>query len=76
MLCQSADMNANNTLLRDEVNELRSTVASIDREKDALQIAVDEKTERLIDLERNLMERGRTVSDLRATVSDLETRLE
>ena len=69
-------MNANNTLLRDEVNELRSTVASIDREKDALQIAVDEKTERLIDLERNLMERGRTVSDLRATVSDLETRLE
>ncbi|XP_071511617.1 centrosomal protein of 135 kDa-like [Diadema antillarum] len=70
------DMNANNALLRDEINELRGTVASIDREKDALQMAVDEKTERVIDLERDLIEKGRTIGDLRATVHDLETRLE
>ncbi|XP_041463887.1 testis-specific gene 10 protein-like isoform X2 [Lytechinus variegatus] len=70
------DMNANNALLREEINELRGTVSSIDREKDALQIAVDEKTERSLDLERELMDRGRTIADLRATVTDLEARLE
>eukprot|EP00057_Strongylocentrotus_purpuratus_P011253 XP_011665727.1 PREDICTED: testis-specific gene 10 protein isoform X5 [Strongylocentrotus purpuratus] len=70
------DMNANNALLREEINELRGTVSAIDREKDGIQMAVDEKTERTLDLERELMDRGRTIADLRATVSDLEARLE
>lgn len=76
MSLNTADMNANNALLREEINELRGTVSAIDREKDALQMAVDEKTERTLDLERELMDRGRTIADLRATVGDLEARLE
>ena len=45
------------TLTRDENGQLRSTVSSLDRDKDALQLTVDDKTERLAQLNNELLGR-------------------
>ena len=71
-----ADLNSNNSSLRDEVAQLRGTISALDREKDNLQMAIDEKTERVVELERELNDRGRSLGDHRTTIDTLEARLE
>ena len=39
----------------EEVIKLKSTISSLDREKDVLQMDMDEKTERLVQLEEELL---------------------
>ncbi|XP_071786802.1 centrosomal protein of 135 kDa-like isoform X1 [Asterias amurensis] len=70
------DLTATSSSLRDEVRHLRGTVSSLDREKDTLQNVVDEKTEKIAGLEHEVVGRGRSLSDTRATVEDLQERLE
>ena len=76
MLFCLADLTATSSSLRDEVRHLRGTVSSLDREKDTLQNVVDEKTEKIAGLEHEVVGRGRSLSDTRATVEDLQERLE
>ncbi|XP_022099001.1 centrosomal protein of 135 kDa-like isoform X2 [Acanthaster planci] len=70
------DLTITNNALHDEVRQLRGTISSLDREKDTLQNAVDDKTEKIAALEQELLGRGRTLSDTRATLEDLQDRLE
>lgn len=45
------------SLSKEEMSQLRSTVNAVDREKDSLQVAVDEKTERLACVTDDLIEK-------------------
>ena len=42
-------------LQHDEISRLRNTLASLDQEKDALQASVEDKTERIVRLEEELI---------------------
>jgi len=39
---------------QEEIRRLRSTIAALDNEKDTLQIGVDDRTEKLVNLETDL----------------------
>lgn len=41
------EMTRANQLSREEIAQLRTTISALDREKDSLQLAVDDKTERM-----------------------------
>uniref|UniRef100_H2Z636 Centrosomal protein of 135 kDa n=1 Tax=Ciona savignyi TaxID=51511 RepID=H2Z636_CIOSA len=60
----------------EEAATLRATTTSLDREKDALQAALDERTERAAALDEHLSRRERDMSDLRVAISDLEAKLD
>nr|CAB3229903.1 centrosomal protein of 135 kDa [Phallusia mammillata] len=55
---------------------LRATTTALDREKDALQAALDERTERAAALEEQLSRRERDLSDMRISLADLEAKLD
>ena len=55
---------------------MRTTLAAVDREKDALQVGVDEKTERVAMLNAELHDKERVVSDLKVRVGELEAQLQ
>ncbi|CAH1777332.1 unnamed protein product [Owenia fusiformis] len=59
----------------DEIVTLRGTISALDREKDALQIAVDDKAERNVDLEDTVLERDKLLSDFKINTSDLEAQI-
>ncbi|XP_025088561.1 testis-specific gene 10 protein-like isoform X3 [Pomacea canaliculata] len=61
---------------RDEMSAMRTTLAAVDREKDALQIAVDEKTEKVAYLNAELHDKERIISDLKVRVGELEAQLQ
>ncbi|KAL8598704.1 hypothetical protein ACOMHN_033268 [Nucella lapillus] len=63
------------TVQRDEFSAMRSTLVSVDREKDALQMAVDEKTEKVSVMNAELHDRERILSDLKVRVGELEAQL-
>lgn len=69
-------MNIHNSNLREEIDTLRSKVAAVDRERDNLQIAVDEKTEQVLLLERKVSEKSSKIEDQRVSQTDLGARLE
>ncbi|XP_035680916.1 centrosomal protein of 135 kDa-like isoform X2 [Branchiostoma floridae] len=70
------DMNRVTANLKDEIAQLRGAVSSLDREKDGLQMNVDEKTERVVGLEENVANKEKLISELRLNVGELETRLD
>ena len=55
-----------------DITNLRATTTSLDREKDGLQVSLDERTERAVALEDQLARRERELADMRVTISDLE----
>ncbi|XP_036364185.1 testis-specific gene 10 protein-like isoform X2 [Octopus sinensis] len=61
---------------RNEINQLQSTINAMDREKDSLQMTVDEKTERLAVFREELLAKDRTISDFKVQISQLESQLE
>ncbi|XP_035272175.1 centrosomal protein of 135 kDa [Anguilla anguilla] len=60
---------------RDEVTTLQKTVAALDRQKDALQEAVDQKTERIVSLQDEITSKEKTLGAVRLTVTDMEKSL-
>ncbi|XP_053710222.1 centrosomal protein of 135 kDa [Synchiropus splendidus] len=54
---------------------LQKSVSVLDREKDALQDDVDQKTESLVHLQEELKEKEKTLEDVRLTVTNLDTAL-
>ncbi|XP_070554439.1 centrosomal protein of 135 kDa-like isoform X2 [Ptychodera flava] len=71
-----SEVTTTNTVQREEIANLRGTIASLDKEKDLLQTAVDEKTEKIVILETDLTDREAVISELRVTVTDLEVKLD
>ncbi|KAJ8397534.1 hypothetical protein AAFF_G00438100 [Aldrovandia affinis] len=61
---------------RDEVTTLQKTLAALDREKDVLQDAVDQKTEQIVSLQDKLANKEKTLAAVRLTVSDMENSLQ
>uniref|UniRef100_S4RJ48 Centrosomal protein 135 n=1 Tax=Petromyzon marinus TaxID=7757 RepID=S4RJ48_PETMA len=61
---------------QEEVASLRAAVSDLDREKDGLQEAVDDKTEAIVVLEERLAQKDKSIGDLRVTASELESTLE
>ncbi|XP_074651450.1 uncharacterized protein LOC141906138 isoform X2 [Tubulanus polymorphus] len=60
---------------RDESIKLRQTISELDKEKDMLQVAVDEKTERLAGAEDELAQKNQLCGDQRMQTSELENKL-
>ncbi|CAJ1060000.1 centrosomal protein of 135 kDa isoform X3 [Xyrichtys novacula] len=60
---------------KEEVFALQKSISALDREKDALQDEVDQKTERLVVLQEELSKKGKTVEDVRLTVTNMDTAL-
>ena len=58
---------------RDEITTLRATIAALDREKDVLQAAVDEKTEKVAQLEEALYSKDRNTNELKLNIGELES---
>lgn len=56
----------------EDINGMRSTTTALDREKDALQSALDERTERAAALDDQLLRRERDIADMRMAIGDLE----
>ena len=61
---------------KDEITTLRATIAALDREKDVLQAAVDEKTEKLAQLEEALYAKDRGTNELKLNIGELESTVE
>jgi centrosomal protein CEP135 len=61
---------------RDELAKLRSTVATLDHEKDELQMAVDEKTEMEVSRSEAIAARERMLTEMRSSIADLESIVE
>lgn len=58
---------------REELLKLRSAIAGLDREKDDLQMAIDEKTESDVKKTEALTTKDRTISDLKKAMIEMET---
>ena len=58
---------------RDEITTLRATISALDREKDVLQAAVDEKTEKVAQLEEALFSKDRNTNELKLNIGELES---
>ncbi|KAG7488859.1 hypothetical protein MATL_G00038960 [Megalops atlanticus] len=61
---------------REQVTALQKTLAFLDREKDALQDAVDQKTERIVALQDELASKEKTLAVVRQTVTDMDNSLQ
>ncbi|XP_052794849.1 centrosomal protein of 135 kDa-like isoform X3 [Mya arenaria] len=59
----------------DENSGLRGTVSQLDREKDNLQISVDEKTEKVANLNEEVLLKEKLISDLKVRISELDAQL-
>ena len=70
-----AELQRGLTINKDENNDLRSTASKLDREKDSLQINVDEKTEKMANLNEEILLKERLISDLKVRISELEAQL-
>ncbi|KAM3875853.1 centrosomal protein of 135 kDa [Diretmus argenteus] len=60
---------------KDGVTVLQRSVSALDREKDALQDEVDQKTERLVVLQEDLSKKEKTLEDVRLTVKNVDNSL-
>ncbi|XP_053399484.1 centrosomal protein of 135 kDa-like isoform X2 [Mercenaria mercenaria] len=59
----------------DENSDIRRTVSQLDREKDNLQINVDEKTEKIANLNEEVLLKEKLISDLKVRISEIEAQL-
>ncbi|XP_040896795.1 centrosomal protein of 135 kDa isoform X2 [Toxotes jaculatrix] len=60
---------------KEEVAVLQKSISALDREKDALQDEVDQKTERLVALQEELSKKEKTLEDVRLTVTNMDSSL-
>uniref|UniRef100_A0A671TTS0 Centrosomal protein 135 n=1 Tax=Sparus aurata TaxID=8175 RepID=A0A671TTS0_SPAAU len=60
---------------REEVAVLQKSVSALDREKDALQDEVDQKTEKLVVLEEDNAKKEQTLKEVRLTVTNMDNSL-
>lgn len=56
----------------EDISRMRTAINSLDRDKDSLQIAVDEKSEKINMLEEQLTKREQSLSELRMSSNSLE----
>uniref|UniRef100_A0A3B3BWX3 Centrosomal protein 135 n=1 Tax=Oryzias melastigma TaxID=30732 RepID=A0A3B3BWX3_ORYME len=61
---------------REEVAGLQRAISALDREKDALQDDVDQKTEKLVALQEELSKKEKTLEDVRQTVKNMDVSLQ
>ncbi|XP_014024490.1 centrosomal protein of 135 kDa isoform X1 [Salmo salar] len=71
-----AELSRHDSTQRDGVAVLQKTVSALDREKDALQDDVDQKTESLALLQDELFRKEKTLEEVRHTVKDMENSLD
>uniref|UniRef100_A0A8C7GFZ9 Centrosomal protein 135 n=1 Tax=Oncorhynchus kisutch TaxID=8019 RepID=A0A8C7GFZ9_ONCKI len=71
-----AELSRHGSTQRDGVTVLQKTVSALDREKDALQDDVDQKTESLALLQDELSRKEKTLEEVRLTVKDMENSLD
>ncbi|TKS75034.1 Centrosomal protein of 135 kDa [Collichthys lucidus] len=60
---------------KEEVAVLHKSISALDREKDALQDEVDQKTERLVALQEDNSKKEQTLEDVRLTVTNMDNSL-
>lgn len=60
---------------REKYQELRSTVAALDRDKDSIQCDVDQKTEQILSLKEEVFVKDRALGDIQLTIGELESQL-
>lgn len=60
---------------KEEVALLQKSISALDRERDALQDEVDQKTEKLVALQDELTKKERTLEDVRLTVTNMDNSL-
>ncbi|KAL4230126.1 hypothetical protein ACF0H5_010511 [Mactra antiquata] len=60
---------------QDENSDIRRTVNQLDREKDNLQINVDEKSEKIANLNEEVLLKEKLISDLKVRISEIEAQL-
>ncbi|XP_010729323.3 centrosomal protein of 135 kDa isoform X1 [Larimichthys crocea] len=60
---------------KEEVAVLHKSISALDREKDALQDEVDQKTERLVVLQEDNSKKEQTLEDVRLTVTNMDNSL-
>uniref|UniRef100_A0AAX7VTY9 Centrosomal protein 135 n=1 Tax=Astatotilapia calliptera TaxID=8154 RepID=A0AAX7VTY9_ASTCA len=58
-----------------EVAVLHKSISALDKEKDALQDEVDQKTEKLVALQEELSNKEKTLEDVRLTVTNMDSSL-
>ncbi|XP_011137532.1 centrosomal protein of 135 kDa isoform X2 [Harpegnathos saltator] len=69
---QQAQLNDQIKELKQEINTLRSSMTLLDQEKDRLLMALDEKTERIAALERELVHKDQQTEGMQQQVRDLQ----
>jgi len=67
---------SSNTDLSHENSKLRNTVTTLDREKDALTIALDEKSERLVKLEKSAKTSEHSSGEQKTLIANLKQEIE
>uniref|UniRef100_A0AAR2JIC6 Centrosomal protein 135 n=1 Tax=Pygocentrus nattereri TaxID=42514 RepID=A0AAR2JIC6_PYGNA len=70
------ELSRNGSSQNDEVVALKIAIASLDREKDALQEAVDQKTESMVLLQDQLCSKEKTLTEVRLTVTEMDNSLD
>ncbi|OWF52870.1 centrosomal protein of 135 kDa-like isoform X1 [Mizuhopecten yessoensis] len=73
---RNSELSRSNQLSREEIAQLRTTISALDREKDSLQHAVDDKTERMARLTDDILHKEKLIGDLKIRVSELEAQRE
>ncbi|XP_032671730.1 centrosomal protein of 135 kDa isoform X2 [Odontomachus brunneus] len=69
---QQTQLNDQIKELKQEINTLRSSMTLLDQEKDRLLMALDEKTERIAALERELVHKDQQMEGMQQQVRDLQ----
>ncbi|XP_077967982.1 centrosomal protein of 135 kDa-like [Styela clava] len=71
-----ADLLDASTKQGEDISKLRATISSLDLDKDSLQAALDEKTDRVNTLEDLLAKREHDIVEQKMSINNLETKLE
>ncbi|XP_011695097.1 PREDICTED: centrosomal protein of 135 kDa isoform X1 [Wasmannia auropunctata] len=69
---QQVQLNDQIKELKQEINTLRSSMALLDQEKDRLLMALDEKTEKIAALERELTHKDQQAEEMQQQIRDLQ----
>ncbi|KAM9435733.1 centrosomal protein of 135 kDa isoform 2-T2 [Clarias gariepinus] len=70
------ELSRNGISQKDEVGVLQTAIASLDREKDILQEAVDQKAESIVLLQDQLHKKEKMLTEVRLTITEMEISLE
>ncbi|XP_028259156.1 centrosomal protein of 135 kDa isoform X2 [Parambassis ranga] len=75
IVCLPGELSQQSSKHKEEVAVLQKSVSALDREKDALQDEVDQKTEKLVALQEELSKKEKTLEDVRLTVTNMDKSL-